>query len=179
MLVPTPGVPYRTVAYANDAALLEDAANFEFLSHADRAFVLANARQALTGRDTERSRRIMPLLPGKLRQLRALGVPMAIGTDAGSPLHFQAGAIWWELEAWRATGASHREALIAATEHAARVLRAADVGRLAVGGRADFVLYRGNAEDGRFEQGRVLAVGKSGVLYVADGRWVGPPIGQP
>ena len=104
---------------------------------------------------------------------------MAIGTDAGSPLHFQAGAIWWELEAWRATGASHREALIAATEHAARVLHTADVGRLTVGSRADFVLYRGNAEDGRFEQARVLAVGKGGVLFVADGRWVGPPIGRP
>jgi hypothetical protein len=38
---------------------------------------------------------------------------MAIGSDAGSPLQFPADAIWWELEAWRALGASHREALIA------------------------------------------------------------------
>jgi imidazolonepropionase-like amidohydrolase len=179
VLVPTPGVPYRTVEYANHPARLEDAANFEFLTDADRAFVLANANQALTGRDAEGSRRIAPLLAGKFQQLRALGLPMAIGTDAGSPLHFQAGAIWWELEAWRATGASHREALIAATEHAARVLRDASVGRLAVGSRADFVLYRGNAEDGRFELARVLAVGKGGVLYVADGRWVGTPVALP
>jgi len=179
VLVPTPGVPYRTVAYADDPARLEEAANFEFLSDADRAFVLANARQALAGRDAERSRQIMPLLPGKFRQLRALGLPMAVGTDAGSPLHFQAGAIWWELEAWRAMGVSHRDALIAATEGSAGVLHASDAGRLAVGSRADFVLYRGNAEDGRFEQARVLAVGKSGVLYVADGRWVGPPVERP
>lgn len=53
------------------------------------------------------------------------------------------------------------------------VLRATDVGRLAVGARADFVLYRGDVEQGRFDQGRVLAVGKEGVLFVEDGRWIG------
>ena len=68
-----------------------------------------------------RCRRIQPLLAGKLAQLRALGLPMAVGSDAGSPLHFQAGAIWWELEAWRAAGIPAREALIAATEGGARV----------------------------------------------------------
>jgi imidazolonepropionase-like amidohydrolase len=176
VLVPTPGVPYRTVAYLARPALLEDPANVEFLSDADRAFVLANARTALAGADAERARRLWPHVPGKLAQLRSLGLPMALGSDAGSPLHFQGGAIWWELEAWRAAGASHREALAAATVHAARVLRSTEIGRLAAGSRADFVLYRGDAEAGAFEQGRVLAVGKGGVLYVADGAWVGPPI---
>jgi cytosine/adenosine deaminase-related metal-dependent hydrolase len=179
VLVPMPGVPYRTAAYAARPARLEDPANFEFLSDADRAFVLANAKTALAGADAERARRIVPQLAGKFAQLRSLGLPMAVGSDAGSPLHFQAGAIWWELEAWRAAGVPHREALVAATEHAAGVLRAPDVGRLTAGSRADFVLYRGNVEDGPFEQGRVIAVGKGGVLFVADGRWVGPPITGP
>jgi imidazolonepropionase-like amidohydrolase len=179
VLVPTPGVPYRTVAYIARPALLEDAANFEFLSEADRAFVLDNAKKALTGSDADRAQRLVPLMPGKFQQLRSLGLPMAVGSDAGSPLHFQAGAIWWELEAWRAAGVSHRDALVAATDGGARVLRATDIGRLAVGSRADFVLYRGNVEDGAFEQARVLAVGKSGVLYVTDGRWTGPPIRRP
>lgn len=61
-----------------------------------------------------------------------------------------------------------------ATENGARVLRADDIGHLVVGSRADFVLYRGNVEQGRFEMERVMAVGKSGVLYVADGKWAGP-----
>jgi imidazolonepropionase-like amidohydrolase len=99
---------------------------------------------------------------------------MALGSDAGSPLQFQSGAIWWELESWRTLGATHREALIAATENGARVLNVSDRGRLVVGSRADFVLYAGNVEDARFDLVRVRAVGKAGVVYVLDGRWVGP-----
>jgi cytosine/adenosine deaminase-related metal-dependent hydrolase len=173
VLVPTPGVPFRTVAYLKRPELLEHAANFEFLSDTDRAFVLDNAKKALAGPDADHARRLVPLMEGKFDQLRSLGLPMAVGTDAGSPLHFQAGAIWWELEAWRAAGASAREALIAATEGGARVLRASDIGRLTAGSRADFVLYRGNVENGAFEQARVLAVGKGGVLHVVNGRWAG------
>jgi cytosine/adenosine deaminase-related metal-dependent hydrolase len=179
VLVPTPGVPYRTQAYLTTPSRLEDPANFEFLSDTERAFVLANARTALAGADGERARGLAPQLAGKLAQLRSTGVPMAVGTDAGSPLHFQAGAIWWELEAWRSTGTSHRDALVAATVNAARALRDPAAGRITAGGPADFVLYRGNAEEGAFELGRVLAVGKAGALFVADGRWVGPPVPRP
>jgi hypothetical protein len=173
VLVPTPGVLYRTAEYIRNPVWLERPGNFEFLEAEDRAFVLANATKALVGADAARALRVMPLLAGKFQQLRQLGLPMAIGSDAGSPLHFQAGAIWWELEAWRTLGASPRDALIAATENGARVLRDGDIGRLAVGSRADFVLYRGHVEQGPFDAARVLAVGKSGVLYVADGKWVG------
>lgn len=176
VLVPTPGVPYRTGAYLRDPALLAHADNFVFLAAPDRAFVLANATRALSGADAARAERLLPHLRGKLQQLRQLGLPMAIGTDAGSPLHFQAGGIWWELEAWRRLGVPHREALLAATEHGARVLRADDIGRLAVGRRADFVLYRGNVEHGPFDMARVLAVGKGGVVFVDDGTWVEPRV---
>ncbi len=152
--------------------MLERADNFAFLDAPDRAFVQANATRALAGADGSRAQQLLPNLRGKFQQLRQLGLPMAIGTDAGSPLHFQAGAIWWELEAWRTLGASHREALMAATEHGARVLRAGDIGRLAPGSRADFVLYQGNVEHGPFDMTRVLAVGKGGVVFVDDGKWV-------
>ena len=174
VLVPTLGVAYRTGEYLRNPVLLEHASNFEFLDAASQAFVLSNATKALGGADGARAKRVLPLLPGKFQQLRQLGLPIAVGSDAGSPLHFQAGAIWWELEAWRTLGASHREALIAATENGALVLRTDDIGRLAVGSRADFVLYRGNVEQGPFDMARVLAVGKSGVLYVEDGKWSGP-----
>ena len=173
-LVPTPGVPYRTGKYLADPKSIEQPENFAFLDPADRAFVLANARKDLAGPEAARAQRLLTTLPAKFQQLRQLGVAMALGSDAGSTLHFQAGAIWWELEAWRLFGASHRDALRAATEQAARVLRADDIGRVAVGARGDFVLYRGNVESGHFDLARVLAVGKGGVVYVSQGRWIGP-----
>jgi imidazolonepropionase-like amidohydrolase len=173
VLVPTPGVPYRTAAYLRDSAALDRPENFELLPTGDRRFVLEAARTQLAGREGENAHRVMTLLPAKFAQLRSLGLAMAIGSDAGSPLHFQPNAIWWELEAWRSLGASHREALIAATENGARVLAWDDVGRLSVGARGDFVLYRGDVESGPFDAARVLAVGKDGVLFVERGTWLG------
>jgi imidazolonepropionase-like amidohydrolase len=134
-------------------------------SPADAAFVLDHARKEIAGAGLNNVREHAPTLANKLRQLRALGLPVAVGSDAGSPLHFQSNAIWWEMEGWRAAGISPRDVLIAATEHGARVLRMNDVGHLRAGARADFVLYRGNAEDGPFDADRVIAVAKSGVLF--------------
>ena len=174
VLVPTAGVAFRTDAYARQPALLDADANFEFLRPPDRVHVHAAARKALEGPELTRARRLLASMPEKLRQLRSLGLPVALGSDAGSTLHFQSGAIWWELEAWRALGASHREALAAATEGAARVLGLSDVGRLQPGSRADFVLYRGDAESGAFDLARVIAVGKGGALFVSNGSWLTP-----
>jgi len=113
-------------------------------------------------------------LAGKFAQLLATGAPIATGTDVGSAGHFHAGAIWWELEAWRAFGARPRDALVAATVTAANVLRDQRAGKLEVGAHADFVLYSGDVEKGTFELERVRAVAKGGVLFVRDGKWVGP-----
>ena len=79
-------------------------------------------------------------------------------------MHFQANAIWWEMQAWRAAGVPHREVLTAATVNGARVLRQADVGHLRPGARADFVLYRGDVGEGAFDVERVKAVARGGVL---------------
>jgi imidazolonepropionase len=92
-------------------------------------------------------------------------LPVALGSDAGSTLHFQPTSVWWELEAWRSSGVSHRDALTAATVNGARVLKLDDVGHLRPGARADFVLYRGDVEDGPFDAARVLTAGKSGVVF--------------
>jgi imidazolonepropionase-like amidohydrolase len=55
------------------------------------------------------------------------------------------------------------------------VLRDDSVGGVRAGSRADFVLYRGDVSQGEFEAKRVTHVAKGGVLYVQDGKWVGPP----
>jgi imidazolonepropionase-like amidohydrolase len=165
ILVPTPGVPYRIVAYSRQPQRLDEAQNFELFADADRAFVLANAKKDLDGAEAKRSVDVVPTIANKLRQLRSLGLPVAIGSDAGSTLQFQPNSIWWELEAWRAAGASHRDALIAATVNGARVLKLEDVGHLRPGARGDFVVYRGNVEEGAFDAARVIAVGKDGVVF--------------
>src|SRR5262245_45169165 len=100
-LVPTPGVPFRTGAYLREPAALEHAENFEMFTDADRAFVFESAKKNLSGPEGGRTAGLMLTLAAKFRQLLQLGLPMAIGSDAGSPLQFATGAIWWELEAWR------------------------------------------------------------------------------
>jgi imidazolonepropionase-like amidohydrolase len=175
ILAPTFGIHRRVAAYAAQPARLEEAGNTAWLDAAERAHVLDAARKELG----PASRRVVPSLPRKAAQLRSLGLAVAIASDVGSPLHFQGEGIWWELEAWRALGFTHREALTAATEGGARVYGADDLGRLAVGSRGDFLLYRGDVEQGPFEAARVAAVGKGGVLFVLGGRWIGPePAGR-
>jgi imidazolonepropionase-like amidohydrolase len=170
VLAPTFGIHHRVAAYAADPARLDAESPFAFVEPAERTFVLAAARAELA---KEAAQRAMPSIPTKARQLRELGLPFAMAPDAGSPIHFQDRAIWWDLEAWRGLGFTHREALRAATAGGAAVLGWRDVGTLASGSRADFVLYRGDVETGPFDAGRVLAVAKGGVLFVENGEWTG------
>jgi len=174
-LVPTIGYAYRIHAFDRQPQLLEAQSNYEFLTSAEKAFVSSNAKEALKKDGyVVNSRRVYATLETKFRQLLATGVPIAMGTDVGSADHFQAGGIWWELEAWRAFGAAPHNALTAATTSAARVLRDERAGALKQGAHADFVLYSGDVEKGRFALERVRAVARGGVLFVKDGIWVGP-----
>jgi imidazolonepropionase-like amidohydrolase len=174
-LVPTIGYSYRIHAFDRDPRLLDAQSNYQFMTPAEKAFVSATAREALKKDGyVVNSRKVYATLEAKFRQLLATGVPIATGTDVGSADHFQAGGIWWELEAWRAFGARPAEALTAATATGARVLRDERAGTLREGAHADFVLYSGDVEKGSFELERVRAVAKGGVLFVRDGAWIGP-----
>jgi imidazolonepropionase-like amidohydrolase len=165
VLVPTPGVPWRMVQYRNQPQRLEEERNFTLFSQPDRDFVFANAKKDLDGVEAKRSVSVVPTIANKLRQLRSLALPVAIGSDSGSTMQFQSNAIWWEMEAWRAAAVTHRDVLVAATVNGAKVLKRDDVGHLRPGARGDFVLYRGNAEEDAFDAGRVIAVGKGGVVF--------------
>jgi imidazolonepropionase-like amidohydrolase len=113
-------------------------------------------------------------LPEKFRQLRAAGLNIAIGSDCGSWANFHADATWWELETWRRLGVAPGDVVRAATTTGAALLGRTDVGRLEVGARGDLVLYRGRIDTAPFSIDRVRTVAKGGVLYVDEGRWVGP-----
>ncbi|WP_426104127.1 imidazolonepropionase [Massilia sp. TSP1-1-2] len=80
--------------------------------------------------------------PPPIAALRAAGVPMAVATDCNpgtSPMTSLLLAMNMACTLWRLTP---QEALAGATIHAARALgRAADIGSLEVGKRADFALW--------------------------------------
>ena len=73
----------------------------------------------------------------------AAGVPIAMGTDAGTPFNFH-DEIPEELELLVDHGLSEREALEAATVNAADLLGLSDAGRIAEGYRADLLVLDSN-----------------------------------
>jgi len=141
--------------------------------------LLAGLRDKRTKPDTEWGEKIQSsfsTIPAKFKQLRSAGLQLVTGTDCGSAAGFHVDSIWWELDTWRKLGVPPAEAVRAATTRAAALLQATDVGRLDVGARADFVLLAGKLGEGRLDLRRVRYVAKGGVLFVEDGRWVGPAI---
>jgi imidazolonepropionase-like amidohydrolase len=66
-----------------------------------------------------------------------MGLPVAVGTDAG-------GDMFMEMQLIHRAGYSAHEVLLGATERAAQVLGRDDLGRVAVGAKADLVLLPGD-----------------------------------
>ena len=82
-----------------------------------------------------------------LRKLHAAGAALVLGSDAGVQDHFPGFAAHRELELFVAAGLPPMDALAIATSRPALRLRLADTGRLALGGRADFVVLDANPLD--------------------------------
>jgi imidazolonepropionase-like amidohydrolase len=174
-LVPPIGYYHRYRAFRTDPRLADDPSLTEFMPRDMAAQVLAALREKLRSPPPSwEEPASFDSLPVKFRQLVDAGLPVVVGSDCGSPTQFHIDAIWWELETWRRLGVPAADAVRAATARAAALLRAPDVGRLEPGARGDFVLVHGNLADGGLHLGRVRAVAKGGVLFVKDGRWVGP-----
>ncbi len=73
------------------------------------------------------------------------GVPLAMGTDAGSPLVFHGASLHHELQLWVAAGIPSDVALRAATVNAAALLRAGNrIGAIRKGFDADLLLVDGD-----------------------------------
>ena len=83
----------------------------------------------------------IPVAPG--RKLIDAGVALAVGTDlnpGSSPLFSMAAAL---ALAVRLNGLTAQEALVAGTVNAAHALGRIDLGRIEIGGRADFLVLHG------------------------------------
>jgi imidazolonepropionase-like amidohydrolase len=169
-LVPCLGFPHRFAAYRQGLLRLDDPNYTEFFSSDAAGFITRALAEDRTKeiRWAPNDGTVPPAVAAKFRQLHTAGLPMAAGTDCGSPIHLHADAIWWELETLRRLGLSADEAVRTATETAARLLGRTDIGHLRPGARGDFVIYHGAVSDGALEVSRVRSVAKGGVLHVMD-----------
>jgi imidazolonepropionase-like amidohydrolase len=170
-----PHVRYR--AYQLDPARLDDAINYEDVPADERDALRSAWHAQIADRDGAHAKRMddaFPTIRRKFEQLRASGLTLAAGTDAGSPALGHRTAIWWELRSWVEYGATPKEALTAATVNGARALRDDSIGRLEPGARGDLLLYTGDVSKGEIDPAKLTTVIKGGVLYVRDGAWVGP-----
>lgn len=172
--VPTIGIFTGYAAFKTGTASLDDPSLYEFLSASDAEQVRSTAKRDLASNQyVADSAKFVATLRRKLHDLISSGVPVAIGTDVGSPAQLHPGAVWREMEAWRNLGVAPEAILRAATSIPSGILAQPDIGHLEPGARADFVLYRGHITEGPLDPRRVKAVGKGGVLFVSEGEWTG------
>jgi imidazolonepropionase-like amidohydrolase len=76
-----------------------------------------------------------------LRLVKAAGIPIALGTDAGNPLTLHGPAVYAEAEAMQAAGLTPMEVLVASTRDAARAMgREKDLGTIEAGKLADLIV---------------------------------------
>jgi imidazolonepropionase-like amidohydrolase len=101
-----------------------------------------------------------------LRRLRAAGVPVAMGTDAGNPGTAHGPSVYREMEAMQRAGLPAAEVLASATIVAARAMGIADeTGSVEAGKRADLVVLDADPLADIGNARRVRLVVRNGTLY--------------
>jgi imidazolonepropionase-like amidohydrolase len=151
------GIHDRYRAYQQDPARIGDAANYEFFDVTTSEALKSAVQKFIADRDSNHTKamdRSFPTLHRKFQQVLASGIPLAMGTDVGSPGQFHRNAIWWEFDSWVKLGASVDAALAANTINGAKLLYGDGAAGLRAGARADFVLcpadsFRRKPIDGR------------------------------
>jgi imidazolonepropionase-like amidohydrolase len=166
----------RYVTYRKDPGKTQDPVHFRFETPAVATALAAYAKERFEKPPADEQSMVdnFAAYREKFRQLRTAGLLVVVGSDSGSQGQFHADAIWWELRSWRDNGASVADLLTAATRRPASMLGLSDRGAIRVGARGDFVLYDRDLWKGELDLTGVRAVGKGGVLFVREGRWVGP-----
>ena len=117
------------------------------------------------------ARPLLPRMKESVARARALGVPIAAGTDFPTTPFPTAGAgLFRELELLEEAGLSRREVLEAATWNGARKIgREGEAGLLAAGRAANLAFFEGDLSEGPLDAGRVRAVMLHGRMVVEGG----------
>jgi imidazolonepropionase-like amidohydrolase len=159
-IIPTLTVNMSITGVAGGAPLASDPRTLPYLSRADstsltQAFPLRPGGPARSYAATEAT----------VRQLKAAGVLLLAGSDAGNPGTAHGSAMHREVELLVKAGLTPVEALAAATSAPAKAFRLADRGRIAEGLRADLVLVTGDPTTDITATRAIEGVWKQGVQY--------------
>ncbi len=137
-VIPTLSVVSRASAPGDATSLLADSRISSNLSGGQRASLKAKF-SSLDGAASNSGMAI-----DNVRRLRADGIPVLAGTDAGNPGTAHGASLHGELELLVQSGLSPEQALRAATSLPARIFGMSDRGRIEPGMRADLVLVDGD-----------------------------------
>ncbi len=122
-------------------------------------------RAVLSPAQRDAARRMVAHQLEQIALARRLGVPIAAGTDAGSPGVAHGAALWRELELLCAAGLSPEAAVACATSNAGRLLGQKQRGVLLPGWRGDLIVVAigGSGSPLRLpESGAVIAIHSGG-----------------
>jgi imidazolonepropionase-like amidohydrolase len=99
-----------------------------------------------------------------LKRVRAAGIPIATGTDAGNPLTLHGPAIFGEMETMAKDGMTPMEVLVASTRGGARAMGRDDFGTVTAGMQADLVVLEANPLERVSNWRKIRYVVRSGVV---------------
>ncbi len=125
-------------------------------------------RAGITSTDFIAFRRARPRQDLFVRRFKAAGGIVVAGSAAPNPLLAPGTSLHHELELLVAAGLSTREALLAATRDAARVLENDTLGLVRTEGIADFVVLNGNPLDDITNIREIYSVIFRGIEYTTD-----------
>jgi imidazolonepropionase-like amidohydrolase len=101
-----------------------------------------------------------------LLKMRAAGIPIAMGTDAGNPGTAHGPSVYREMEAMQEAGMTAREVLLSSTLIAARAMgRESDLGSLDQGKLADITIFDADPSVNIANARKVAIVVRGGTLY--------------